>query len=52
MVRLVLDQANRLVEGELVDLNGELLGRFASCTGLARTIRRWLAPPPAGCTSP
>lgn len=48
MLRLVLDRANRLVQGEFVDLNGQLLGRFASCTGLANALRQWLSAPPGG----
>jgi len=51
IVRLVLDRADRMVQGELVELDGTSVGRFATCSGLARAMHGWLARPRGGAPS-
>jgi hypothetical protein len=43
IVRLVVDKRGQVVQGEVVDLQARLLGRFAGWRGLTRTMRAWLA---------
>ena len=42
VVRMVVDQRNQLVHGELVDLDGTSHGRFTEWDNLIRLIRIWL----------
>jgi hypothetical protein len=42
ILRLVVDQRGQLVQGEVVDLQARILGRFAGWKGLTCTVRAWL----------
>ncbi len=43
VVRMVIDQREQLVHGEIVDVDGIGQGRFAGWRGLIRTMRDFLA---------
>ncbi len=42
ILRLVIDQQGRVVNGEVVDVEAKLLGRFAGWVGLTYELRAWL----------
>lgn len=43
VVRMVIDQREQLVHGEIVDVDGIGQGRFVGWRGLIRTMRDFLA---------
>ena len=42
VVRLVIDRRDRLVHGEVVDVDGKVQGQFAGWRELIRTVRDYL----------
>jgi hypothetical protein len=42
ILRLVLDQQSQLRQGELVDAEATVLGRFLTLAGLMEVMRQWL----------
>ncbi len=42
VVRLLLDRRDRLVHGEIVDMDGKAQGQFVKWRGLIRTVRDYL----------
>jgi hypothetical protein len=45
-LRLLLDRRGRLIQGEVVDLQGQAQRRFVGWRGLVRGLRAWLAEQP------
>lgn len=43
ILRLLLDEKGRVLNGELADINGDLIRRFAGSDGLASGLRTVLA---------
>ena len=43
ILHMVIDQHGRLLDGQLVDLEGRLGGRFRGWQDLSRTVRDWLS---------
>ena len=41
-LRLLLDRRGRLIQGEVVDLQGQAQQRFVGWRGLVRVLRAWL----------
>lgn len=41
-LRLLLDRRGRLIQGEVVDLQGQTQRRFVGWRGLVRVLRAWL----------
>lgn len=41
-LRLLLDRRGRLIQGEVVDLQGQAQRRFVGWRGLVRVLRAWL----------
>lgn len=43
ILRLLLDRNNRLLHGDVVDVNGQSLGHFFDLESLTHAIEEWLA---------
>lgn len=51
-LRLLLDRRGRLIQGEIVDLQGQAQRRFVGWRGLVRGLRAWLAEQPPSDARP
>ncbi len=42
ILRLVLSRRGRITHGEVVDMDGQAIGRFTGWVGMTRALRAWL----------